>query len=311
MDQDVGRTDRGTLTIRDKHFRWGEQSYVMGILNITPDSFSGDGVLSQSDGSIGVSRAVTQAEEFVAAGADILDVGGESTRPGATPVSGEEEQARVVPVIAALRAAMATPISVDTWKSSVAMAALDAGADLVNDIWGLRLPEGGWNRELAGVVAERGVPIVLMHNRRAPAHQGPQGGHYRKVHYDDLLGEVLSDLRESVAYAEAQGIKPERIIIDPGIGFGKTPGQNIELLQRLHEFTALGLPLLVGTSRKSFIGLVLNLPPEERVEGTAATVALAIQAGADIVRVHDVGPLARVVRMTDAIVRSARPVSLG
>lgn len=308
-DHGSGRKDRGILTVRDQHFRWGEQSYVMGILNITPDSFSGDGVLQPSDDAGGAIRAVRQARDFVSAGAHILDVGGESTRPGAAPVSSEEEQARVVPVIAAIRAVMATPISVDTWKAAVAVAALDAGADIVNDVWGLRLPGGGWNQELAQVVAERGVPIVLMHNRRAPAHQGPQGGHYRKVHYNDLLGEILAELGESVAYAEAQGIRRERIIIDPGFGFGKTPRQNIELLRRLHEFSALGLPLLIGTSRKSFIGLVLDLPPEERVEGTAATVALAIQAGADIVRVHDVAPLARVVRMTDAIVRTERPLA--
>jgi dihydropteroate synthase len=290
------------LAIRNHQFRWGERTYVMGILNATPDSFSGDGLGHAADA---VAAAVEQARRFVAAGVDILDVGGESTRPGAAVVDAADEQQRVVPVIQAVHAAFELPISVDTWKADVAAAALDAGADIVNDIWGLRVPDGGWNDAMAQLVAERRVPIVIMHNRRAQASRDTVGGYYRTVTYTDLVGDVLRELEENVQFARDQGIHPTQIILDPGIGFGKTPTQNIELLRRLGEFTALGYPLLLGTSRKSFIGLALGgLPPHERVEGTLATVALGIQAGADIVRVHDVAANVRVARMTDALVRS-------
>ncbi len=296
--------NRGTLTLRGLTLRWGERTYVMGILNVTPDSFSGDGLVADTDRSTLVRCAVAQAQSFAAAGVDILDVGGESTRPGARVVDAAEERARVVPVVAAVRRELDLPISIDTWKVEVACAALDAGADVLNDVWGLRLPGGGWNVPMARLAADRNVPIIIMHNRRAAPSVGRVGGHYAQVEYDDLLGEILADLRESVEFALQHGIRRERIIIDPGIGFGKTPAQNVEVLRRLDEFTALGYPLLLGTSRKSFIGLALGgLPPEERVEGTAATVALGIQAGADLVRVHDVGRMVRVARMTDAIVR--------
>ncbi|MBV9787799.1 MAG: dihydropteroate synthase [Chloroflexi bacterium] len=295
--------DRGGLTLRDRAWRWGERTLIMGIINTTPDSFSGDG-LDRGDAGDLVDRAVAQARHFAESGADLLDVGGESTRPGARLVEAAEERERVVPVIEALRRELDLPISVDTWKAEVAAAALDAGADLVNDVWGLRLPEGGWHTAMADLVRERNVPIILMHNRRAQAAVGTFGGHYRKVEYNDLLGDMLRELRESIAFALERGIRPEQIIVDPGIGFGKTPAQNIEVLCRLSEFKSLGYPLLLATSRKSFIGLALgNLPPDERVEGTAATVALGIQAGADMVRVHDVAPIARLARMTDAIVR--------
>lgn len=299
----VFATERGALTIRGHEFRWGERTYLMGIINTTPDSFSGDGLFQGSRDEI-VARAVAQAQAFAAAGVDILDVGGESTRPGAAVVGADEERERVLPVIAAIRQTLYLPISVDTWKAEVAAAALDAGADLVNDVWGLRLPDGGWDAAMARIVHERGVPIVIMHNRRAAASIGQFGGHYQRVEYDDLLGDILRELREDVQFAGDQGIAAEQIIIDPGIGFGKTPTQNVALLQRFSEFRSLGYPLLLATSRKSFIGLALGgLPPDERVEGTAVTVALGIQAGADIVRVHDVAAMSRIVRMTDALVR--------
>ena len=296
------------FTIRDHVFQWHERTFVMGIINTTPDSFSGDGLLDAKPSDIRqdyrmIDRALEQARGFVEAGADILDLGGESTRPGAGTISATEEIRRVVPAIKALRDVVDLPISVDTWKAEVAAPALDAGADLVNDVWGLRRPGGGWNEPMARLVAARGVPIVLMHNRRAPAATGALGGHYQSVAYDNLLGDVIRELRESIAYAEQHGIRRESIIVDPGIGFGKTPSQNIVLLRHLGELRSLGRPILLGTSRKSFIGLALNLPPAERVEGTGATVALGIQSGADIVRVHDVAPMVRVARMADAVLR--------
>ena len=289
------------MPLRGSRLCWGERTYVMGIVNITPDSFSGDGLLRH--GTEAVEAAVDQGRRFVEDGADLLDIGGESTRPGAAPVDAAEEAARVIPVIAALRARLDTPISVDTFKAEVAAAALDAGADLVNDVWGLRRPEGGWNEALARLVAARDVPIVIMHNRRAVAASGSVGGHYQAVQYDDLLGDIIRELRASIRFAEECGIRRERIIVDPGIGFGKTPDQNVELLRGLGQLRSLGLPILLGTSRKSFIGRALNLPPDERVEGTAATVALGIGAGADIVRVHDMAAMVRVARMSDVLVR--------
>jgi dihydropteroate synthase len=292
----------GEMVLAGRPFRWGERTYVMGILNLTPDSFSGDGILRQ-EGPL-VEQALAQARRYVAEGADLLDVGGESTRPGAEKVSLEEELARVVPVIERLRQEVDLPLSVDTCKAEVARAALKAGAHVVNDVWGLRDPAGdGWNGALAGVVREAGVPIILMHNRRARATVGDLGGHYRQVEYRDLLGEILADLEESIAYAVEQGIPWEHLLVDPGIGFGKTPQQNLEVMGRLGELRSLGRPLLLGTSRKSFIGLALNLPPQERLEGTLATLALGIAQGADVVRVHDVKEAVRAVRISDAIVR--------
>ena len=212
--------------------------------------------------------------------------------------------ARVLPVIERLVREVPLPLSIDTYKAEVARAALQAGAHMVNDIWGLRDPEsGGWNEALAEVVGAAGVPIVLMHNRRAQATVGALGGHYRQVEYRDLMGEILADLEESIAFAVAQGIPLERILIDPGIGFGKTPQQNLEVLRRLDELRSLGRPILLGTSRKSFIGLALGLPPEERLEGTLASLALGIAGGADVVRVHDVKEAVRAVRFSDAVVR--------
>lgn len=306
--RDVATEDciaQATLPVAGTTLHWGTRTYVMGILNVTPDSFSGDGIipkqLNASHSQSWLADAVTRAQMLAAAGADILDIGGESSRPGAAPVSAEEEITRVIPAIAAIRAKLTIPISIDTTKAEVALAALDAGANMINDIWGLRISGGGWNEALARVAATRQVPIILMHNRRAIL--AASGGHYQKVKYTDLLGDILREIRESISYAQGQGILREHIIIDPGIGFGKTPVQNVEVLRQLKEFRVLGLPILLGTSRKSFIGLVLNTEPDDRVEGTAATVALGIGAGVDIVRVHDVAPMVRVARVADAIVR--------
>lgn len=287
------------LTIGGTTFEWGRRTYVMGILNVTPDSFSGDGLLEPGEGWI--ERAVAQARQFFADGADIVDVGGESTRPGAQPVPAGEEIARVVPVIERLAAAGLGPISVDTFKAEVARAALAAGAAIVNDVWGLRADPA-----LAGVVASHGAPVVLMHNRsrsEAVSIDPELGGMYLGADYDDLLGDVAAELGRSLALARAAGIPGERLLLDPGLGFGKTVAQNLELIDRLGELRALGYPILVGPSRKSFIGRTLGLPAEERLEGTAAAVAIAIARGADVVRVHDVAAMVRVARMTDALVR--------
>jgi dihydropteroate synthase len=282
-----------------KLFPWGERTYIMGILNATPDSFSGDGLLAREDA---VRHALAQAEDFLAQGADILDVGGESTRPGAETVSEAEEIERVIPIIAALRKAFPEVcISVDTYKSEVARQALDLGADWVNDIWGFRA-----DPDLADVTAAHNAPVVLMHNRLKPGSaevQARLGGHVVGVEYEDLIGDICDELRYSLSLAHEAGIPDEHIILDPGIGFGKTVSQNLELLGRVDEIKALGYPLLVGPSRKSFIGYTLDLPPEERVEGTAAAVAISIARNADIVRVHDVAVMARVAKMTDAVVR--------
>jgi dihydropteroate synthase len=272
---------------------WGERTCIMGILNLSPDSFSGDGLP-------GVDAAVGQARAFAAAGADLLDVGGESTRPGAPPVPAAVELARVLPVLKAVRAAVSLPLSIDTYKAPVAAAALAAGAVIVNDATGLR-----GDPAIAAVAAAAGAALIVTHNRPAAASGGPLGTHHAAVGYTDLLGEVLHDLRAIVGRAEAAGVAPAQIIVDPGIGFGKTREQNLTLLSRLGELRALGRPLLLGTSRKSVIGLTLGLPPDQREEGTAATVALGIRAGADVVRVHDVRSMALVVRLSDAVVRQS------
>jgi dihydropteroate synthase len=288
-------------------FQWGQRTYVMGIINATPDSFSGDGVAVTVDDWLPehvAARAVDQARQFLADGADILDVGGESTRPGSVPVSAGEELARVVPVVRALRAALPqATISVDTYRAAVAEAALDSGADWINDVWGLRM-----DPDMATLAAARGCPVVIMHNRSKPkdvAQEQRLGSRYVGIHYTELMADIARELTEQVAIALAAGVREEQIILDPGIGFGKTVEQNVELLDRLGELKALGRPLLIGPSRKSFIGYTLDLPPDDRVEGTAATVAIGIDRGADIVRVHDVRAIARVARMTDRIVRRA------
>lgn len=284
---------------RSGALEWGRRTYVMGILNVTPDSFSGDGLV---DGRDVTALIAEQAAAFVAAGADILDIGGESTRPGSSPVTAEEELARVIPAIQAARAATGdTPISIDTYRAVVAEAALDAGADWINDVWGLRM-----DPRMASLAAERNCPVVIMHNRSKPkdvAQEEQLGGRYVGVRYTDLLGDIKAELSEQVSIALAAGVRSDQIILDPGIGFGKTVEQNLELLDRLDELKALGFPLLLGSSRKSFIGYTLGLPPDRRLEGTAATVAIGIARGVDIVRVHDVAAMVRVALMTDAIVR--------
>lgn len=264
-------------------FDIGHRTYIMGILNVTPDSFSDGGRFQDAD------AALRHAEEMIRDGADILDVGGESTRPGHVQVSEEEEIRRVVPVIRRLKEQFDIPVSIDTYKSRVARAALDAGADLVNDIWGLK-----YDRDLAGVIAEYGVPCCLMHNRE-------------KAEYKAFIPEVLEDLRESVGLAEAAGISGERIILDPGIGFGKTYEMNLEMLRHLQELKSLGYPILLGTSRKSVIGLTLDLPADQREEGTLVTTVLGIQSGCSFVRVHDVKANVRAARMTEAILWGSMP----
>ncbi len=259
--------------------QWGEQTHVMAIINVTPDSFSGDGVAGN------VAAAVRAAHEAEAAGAAFLDLGAESTRPGHAGISAEEELERLLPVLTAVRAETRSIISVDTNKAAVAAAALTAGADMVNDIRGFTA-----DPEMAAVVAKAGAPAVIMHD--VPPEPG-----------QDLLTSILRELSRRLDRAVAAGVRLDRLIVDPGFGFGKDWRQNLELLRRVSELRVLGQPILVGTSRKSTIGRVLGLAENDRVEGTAATVTLAIAGGADIVRVHDVQAMARVARMTDAVVR--------
>ena len=290
-----------SLNLQGNVFTWGTRTYVMGILNLTPDSFSGDGLIGVSGTATAVQVALEQARQFVEAGADILDVGGESTRPGAETVSAEEEMDRVIPMIKALRHNLDVPVSIDTFKGPVAEAALQAGACMVNDVWGFKA-----DPELAAVAAAHGVPVILMHNRSSWANAEIKerlGGRYVGVPYENLLEDIRRELLESVEIAHSAGISDDLILLDPGIGFGKTVEQNLELLNRLAEIRELGYPVLLGPSRKSFIGYTLNLPPDQRTEGTAAALAIGIDRGADIVRVHDVKMMVRVARMTDAIVR--------
>ncbi len=295
-----------SLVIRNHTFTWGSQTYVMGILNVTPDSFSGDGLAGRDAWA---PAAIEQGRRFVAEGASILDVGGESTRPGSQPVDASEELRRVIPVIEGLAAAVDVPISIDTSKAAVAAAALAAGASMVNDVWGLRL-----DPPIAQVAAQAGAPVILMHNRSQRQHvtiDPDLGGRYVGTEYDDLIGDIAAELQISIDLARRAGIPDKHIILDPGIGFGKTVTQNLELLDRLGELYSLGYPILAGPSRKSFIGYTLDLPPDQRAEGTAAAVAIAIARGADIVRVHDVQAMARVARMADAIVRRGIPQQMG
>jgi dihydropteroate synthase len=253
------------------------KTMVMGILNVTPDSFSDGGQFNAID------RAVEHAKKLVADGADIIDIGGESTRPGAQKVSLEEELRRVIPVIKAVAAEVDVPISIDTYKAEVAKQAIEAGAHIINDIWGAKA-----DKQMAEVAAHYDVPIILMHNRH-------------HLHYENLIPDMISDLVESIEIVKKAGVKDENIILDPGIGFAKTLEHNLEVMRHLDEFTKLGYPVLLGTSRKSFIGHVLDLPVDERVEGTGATVCLGIAKGVHIVRVHDVLPMARMAKMMDAM----------
>lgn len=275
------------LVLGSRRLEWGRRTYLMGVLNVTPDSFSGDGLLRAADP---VRAAVDRARSMVAEGADILDVGGASSRPGHDPVDAGEEAGRVVPVIRAISAELPdTAVSIDTTSPRVAAAALDAGAHLLNDIWGV-----SEDPSMTRLAAERGVPIVLMHNRA-------------EARYRNLVPEVIADLQRAIDRALDAGVAWEALLVDPGFGFGKTPDHNLALLSGLAALRLLGRPVLLGTSRKSTLGRLLDLPPEERVEATAATTALGIAAGADIVRVHDVRANARTARVADAIVRGWRP----
>jgi dihydropteroate synthase len=278
----------GETRIGGRTFHWGERTFVMGIINATPDSFSGDGLLAGAANA--VEAAVGQAREMVVEGADLLDVGGESTRPGHAEVDEREELRRVVPVVRAIRGVLRdVPITVDTTKVAVAAAALDAGASAVNDIWGVSDDDA-----LVRLAAARNVPIILMHNRAEPV-------------YADLVEEVLADLRRALAKAADAGVPDAHTIVDPGIGFGKTAEQNVALLHDLGRLRELGRPILLGASRKSTLGKVLDLPADQRVEATLATTALGIAAGVDVVRVHDVRENVRAARMADAIVRGWTP----
>lgn len=284
-----------------KLFDWGQRTYVMGILNATPDSFSGDGL---AIGEEAVSAAITQAKAFEAAGVDIIDIGGESTRPGSQPITAEEELNRTLSIVEAVRQVVPLPISIDTYRAAVARAALEAGADWINDVWGLRMDPA-----MPELVATSGCPVIIMHNRSKPksvAQEERLGGRYIGIEYQDLLGDIHIELQQSIDLALAAGVQKRQIIIDPGIGFGKTVSQNLQLLNEIDQLQEMGYPIMVGASRKSFIGYTLDLPPFERMEGTAATVAIAIDRGADIVRVHDVKEMVRVAKMTDAITRKAR-----
>jgi dihydropteroate synthase len=281
----LGRTRIGGQT-----FTWGTRTYVMGILNMTPDSFSADGLLAGDAAADPVAAAVRLATAMAEAGADILDVGGESTRPGHAAVAAPEEMQRVVPVIRAIREALPSmPISVDTSKPAVAEAALDAGAALVNDVWGVADDDA-----LARLAAERGVPIVLMHNRT-------------EARYTTLLPEIVADLQRAIERALRAGVPWDDLIVDPGFGFGKTAEHNLALLRELGSLALLGRPILLGTSRKSTLGRVLDLPAEQRLEATLATTVLGIASGVDMVRVHDVRENVRAARMADAVVRGTWP----
>lgn len=268
------------MRIGNRAFDLENEIYIMGILNVTPDSFSDGGSWNRMDAALG------HTEEMITAGAAIIDVGGESTRPGYTKISDDEEISRVAPVISAIKDRFDIPVSVDTYKPGVARAALAAGADLVNDIWGLK-----YDPAMAGVIAEAGVPCCLMHNRR-------------QADYEDYLTDVRNDLKETLRLAHAAGIPDKRIILDPGIGFGKTYEQNLILMKHLEVVSELGYPVLLGTSRKSMIGLTLNLPKDEREEGTLVTTVMAVQKHAAFVRVHDVEKNRRAIEMTRAILNA-------
>ena len=270
------------MRIGSREFDTVNHTYVMGILNVTPDSFSDGGRWNDRD------RALRHVEEMLKEGMDIVDIGGESTRPGYTIVPDEEEIARVAPVIEAVKANFDVPVSLDTYKSRVALAGIQAGADLINDIWGLKYDE-----KMAGVIAESGLPCCLMHNRK-------------EAEYQDFMQDVAADLAESIQIAEQAGIADEKIILDPGVGFAKSYEQNLEIINCLEELNMFGYPILLGCSRKSVIALTLDLPVDQRVEGTLVTTVMGVMKGCGFVRVHDVKENVRAVKMTEAILRSGR-----
>lgn len=275
-----------------KGLDFGSRTYIMGILNLTPDSFSGDGVHKDTG------RALEEADRIIEEGADIIDIGGESTRPGAVPVSLDEEIKRIIPVVEKLAKKTKIPISVDTRKSEVALRALDKGASIINDITGL---EG--DSRMAGIAARYNAGVVLMHMKGEPRTMQESPA------YADVIKEVLEKLSRLMERAEANGVKKENIIVDPGIGFGKTCGHNLEILSNLRDFKSLGRPVMVGVSRKSFIGSILGTGPQERVFGTASAIAIAIENGADLIRVHDVKEMKQVAKVADAIVRNRENIN--
>ncbi len=289
MEKIVHRTPIKATRIGDTLFEWGERTYIMGIINLTPDSFSGDGLYSRErfvDNALGYACLLREW------GADIIDIGGESTRPGSREVPYEEERRRVMPVLRKLVKDIDCPISVDTSKWEIAKEALHLGASMINDVWGLKK-----DKEMAKIVAKYNVPVVIMHSIDGKGGPPPEG------YYKDVVSDVYFSLKERIEFALENGIKPHNIIVDPGIGFGKGLKENIKILKKLSEFKTLGYPLLVGVSRKSFIGEILNLPPEERVEGTIGAVITSIAKGADIVRVHDVKEIKRAIRVADRILK--------
>lgn len=268
-----------TMRIGNKEFAIDKHTYVMGILNVTPDSFSDGGRWTQQD------KALKQVEKMLTEGMDILDIGGESTRPGHTQISVEEEIARVVPMIEAVKRRFDIPVSLDTYKALVAQAGIAAGADLINDIWGLK-----YDNDMAGVIAESGVACCLMHNRK-------------NAEYQNLMQDVAADLAESVDIAGNAGIAKDKILLDPGVGFAKSYDNNLEVIHSLEKLKELGYPLLLGTSRKSVIGLALDLPVQERLEGTLVTTVFGVLKGCAFVRVHDVKENVRAIRMAEAILQ--------
>lgn len=270
------------MKIGSRDFMLNRHTYVMGILNVTPDSFSDGGKYNE------IEAALCRTEEMLAEGADIIDVGGESTRPGYKMLSEEEEIQRIVPVIEAIKKNFDVPVSLDTYKSEVALEGIKAGADLINDIWGLK-----YDKTMAGIIAKSGLPCCLMHNRK-------------DNQYQNFMQDVAADLADTLYLAEKAGIAGDRIILDPGVGFAKTRENNLEVIQGLEELKVLGYPLLLGTSRKSVIGLTLNLPAEERVEGTLVTTVFAVMKGCSFVRVHDIKENVRAIRMAEAILESGR-----
>ncbi len=283
-----GKTGKDfTLKLKDSEISLEKMTLVMGILNVTPDSFYNGGRYLSLD------SALRQGQKMIEEGADIIDVGGESTRPGADHISEEEELKRTVPVIKELARRFDIPISVDTTKLSVAERALEEGASIINDISGLK-----FEPRIAQVVAQKGAALILMHT---PSHPHDM---QKKTHYNSLIDDIIESLRNSIIQAEESGVNPQSILVDPGFGFGKTTEQNLSLLKHLREFHILGKPILIGTSRKSFIGKVLSLNVEDRLFGTAATVALGIMNGAHIIRVHDILFMKEVSRMTDAVVNA-------
>jgi dihydropteroate synthase len=267
----------------------------MGIVNVTPDSFSGDGLAGNAE------AALAQATAMVEAGADLIDVGGESTRPGSAPIDQDEELARVIPAVGLIASRLDVPISVDTSRAEVARQALEAGASMVNDVRGLQA-----DPTLPYLAAQTGAWVVLVHNRAARASVDDLGGHYPDASFEDVVGEVREELAELAGRAEAAGVRRERLVLDPGLGFGKSYRQNLELIRRLGELKSLGLPLLVGASRKSFTGRAQRLPVDQRLEPSLAALTLCIEAGADVVRVHDVVASVRAARFADEVVRSPR-----